>query len=240
MSGAGGSAESGIDVEFRHVTRRFGALTAIDGVDLQVRQGESLCLFGPPGCGKTTALRLMAGVLRPDEGVVLIGGIDAVVIPPYWRAVEAVLHNPVLFPRLAVLDNVTFGLRQRHVPRAERRARAREALGLVGLTGYEEERPPGLSRGQQRRVALARSLVLRPRVLLLDEPCDALDRGLRQELRDELRRIQRRCGVTFVHATCDREEALAVADRVAVMQGGHVERLGETKAVLRRRRPVAR
>ena len=185
-----GLAETEIDVEFRHATKRFGSLTAVDGVDLQVRKGEFLSLLGPSGCGKTTSLRLMAGFEQPDEGEILIGGVNAVGIPPYRRDVNTVFQSYALFPHMSVLDNVAYGLKQRRVGKAERYARAREALELVQLTGREKHRPSMLSGGQQQRVALARALVMNPRVLLLDEPLGALDQKLRKEMQVELKRIQ--------------------------------------------------
>jgi len=231
MSEEEGQGETGIDVEFRHVTKRFGAMTAVDAVDLQVRKGEFLSLLGPSGCGKTTSLRLTAGFEQPDEGEILIGGRNAVGIPPYRRTVNTVFQNYALFPHMTVLDNVAYGLRQRRVAKAERHARAREALELVQLTGREKYRPSMLSGGQQQRVALARSLVLNPRVLLLDEPLGALDQKLRKEMQVELKRIQDQVGITFVYVTHDQEEALSMSDRVAVMSNGRIEQLDEPRVI---------
>ncbi|NLE21885.1 MAG: ABC transporter ATP-binding protein [Actinobacteria bacterium] len=227
----GGGGETGIDVEFRHVTRRFGSLTAIDAVDLHVRKGEFLCLLGPASCGKTTSLRLMAGFEQPDEGVVLLGGRDARDIPPYARAVTTTLLRPGLFPHMTVLDNVEYVLRQRRLPRAERHARAREALELVHLPGFEDCRPSVLTDRQRQRVSLARALALHPRVLLLDEPFEGLHRRLRAELQVELRSIQEQLGMTLVTALRDPEDALSTGDRVAVMSGGRVEQLDEPGVV---------
>jgi spermidine/putrescine transport system ATP-binding protein len=168
-------AEAEFDIEFRHATKRFGEIAAVDAVDLRVRKGEFLSLLGPSGCGKTTSLRLMAGFEQPDEGEILIGGVNAVGIPPYRRDVNTVFQSYALFPHMSVLDNVAYGLKQRGVPKTERRALAREALELVQLTGREKHRPSMLSGGQQQRVALARALVMNPRVLLLDEPLGAID-----------------------------------------------------------------
>src|SRR5256886_3194827 len=173
------------DVEFRAITKRFGSLVAVNGVNLKVRKGEFLSLLGPSGCGKTTSLRLIAGFEQPDEGVILIGGIDAVGTPPYKRDVNTVFQSYALFPHMSVLDNVAYGLKQRKVGKAERYARAREALELVRMTGREAQKPTTLSGGQQQRIALARALVMRPRVLLLDEPLGALDLKLRKERSEE-------------------------------------------------------
>jgi spermidine/putrescine ABC transporter ATP-binding subunit len=219
------------DVEFRGVTKRFGSLTAVDAIDLRVRTGEFLSLLGPSGCGKTTSLRLIAGFEQPDEGEILIGGEDAVGIPPYKRNVNTVFQQYALFPHMSVLDNVAYGLKQRRVPKAERYARAREALELVQLTGREDHRPAMLSGGQQQRVALARALVMNPRVLLLDEPLGALDLKLRKEMQIELKRIQNQVGITFIYVTHDQEEALSMSNRVAVMSNGVIEQMDEPRAI---------
>jgi spermidine/putrescine ABC transporter ATP-binding subunit len=220
-----------VDVEFRAVTKRFGSIAAVDSVDLKVRKGEFLSLLGPSGCGKTTSLRLMAGFEQPDEGEILIGGVNAVGIPPYRRDVNTVFQSYALFPHMTVLDNVAYGLKQRRVAKSKRHARARESLELVQLTGREKHRPSMLSGGQQQRVALARALVMRPRVLLLDEPLGALDQKLRKEMQIELKRIQEQVGITFVYVTHDQEEALSMSDRVAVMSSGHIEQLDEPRAI---------
>jgi spermidine/putrescine ABC transporter ATP-binding subunit len=219
------------DVEFRGVTKRFGSLTAVNAVDLKVRKGEFLSLLGPSGCGKTTSLRLIAGFEQPDEGELLIGGTDAVGIPPYKRDVNTVFQSYALFPHMSILDNVAYGLKQRKIAKAERHAKAREALELVQLTGREDHRPTMLSGGQQQRVALARALVMNPRVLLLDEPFGALDLKLRKAMQIELKRIQREVGITFIYVTHDQEEALSMSDRVAVMSNGVIEQLDEPRAI---------
>jgi len=214
------------DVELRGVTKRFGSIAAVDSIDLDVHTGEFLSLLGPSGCGKTTTLRLIAGFERPDEGEVRIGGQNVSRVPPYHRDVNTVFQSYALFPHLSVLDNVAYGLKQRRLGRAERRGRATEMLALVRLAGLEGRKPRQLSGGQQQRVALARALVMHPRVLLLDEPLGALDLKVRKELQLELKRIQEEIGVTFVYVTHDQEEALAMSDRVVVMNAGRIEQIG--------------
>ncbi len=219
------SAEAA-DVELVDVTKRFGDVAAVDGIDLTVQPGEFLSLLGPSGCGKTTTLRLIAGFERPDEGEVRIGGRDVSRLPAYKREVNTVFQSYALFPHLNVLENVAYGLKQRGLGRRERRTRALEMLELVRLGGFEKRKPRQLSGGQQQRVALARALVMNPRVLLLDEPLGALDLKVRKELQIELKRIQEEVGITFVYVTHDQEEALAMSDRVAVMNQGRIEQLG--------------
>ena len=224
-------SEQAYDVEFRAVTKRFGALTAVNGVTLKVRKGEFLSLLGPSGCGKTTSLRLIAGFEQPDEGEILIGGMDAASAPPYKRDVNTVFQHYALFPHMSVLDNVAYGLKQRKIGKSERHASAREALELVRMTGRETHRPAMLSGGQQQRVALARALVMRPRVLLLDEPLGALDLKLRKEMQIELKRIQEQVGITFIYVTHDQGEALSMSDRVAVMSNGVIEQIDEPRVI---------
>ena len=219
------------DVELRRVTKRYGSVAAVDAIDLEVLPGEFLSLLGPSGCGKTTTLRLIAGFERPDEGEVRIGGSDVSRVPPYRRDVNTVFQSYALFPHLSVLDNVAYGLKQRRLGRAERRARATEMLELVRLSGLEGRKPRQLSGGQQQRVALARALVMSPRVLLLDEPLGALDLKVRKELQIELKRIQEEIGITFVYVTHDQEEALAMSDRVVVMNAGHIEQIGVPREI---------
>jgi spermidine/putrescine transport system ATP-binding protein len=225
------NGDDSCDVELRTVTKRFGALTAVNAVSLTVRRGEFLSLLGPSGCGKTTSLRLIAGFEQPDEGEVLIGGVDAAGAPPYKRDVNTVFQQYALFPHMSVLDNVAYGLKQRGIAKPQRYAQAREALELVRLTGRETNRPAMLSGGQQQRVALARALVMKPRVLLLDEPLGALDLKLRKEMQIELKRIQSQVGITFIYVTHDQEEALSMSDRVAVMSNGVIEQLDEPRAI---------
>ena len=181
-----GPAVATADVELVAVTKRFGALVAVDRLDLEILHGEFLSLLGPSGCGKTTTLRLIAGFERPDEGAIRIDGADVARLPPYRRPVNTVFQSYALFPHLSVLDNVSYGLKQQGLPRAERRRRAGELLELVRLPGVETRKPRQLSGGQQQRVALARALVLEPKVLLLDEPLGALDLQVRKELQIEL------------------------------------------------------
>src|SRR3954451_4959979 len=220
-----GEPGSAYDVEFRAVTKRFGDLTAVNAVSFQVRTGEFLSLLGPSGCGKTTSLRMIAGFEQPDEGEILIGGVDAVGTPPYKRDVNTVFQQYALFPHMTILDNVAYGLKQKGTAKAERYAAAGEALELVQLTGRDKHRPSMLSGGQQQRVALARALVNRPRVLLLDEPLGALDLKLRKEMQIELTRIQQTVGITFIYVTHDQGEALSMSDRIAVMSNGVIEQL---------------
>jgi ABC-type Fe3+/spermidine/putrescine transport system ATPase subunit len=215
-----------LDVEFRSVSKSYDDVLAVDAVDLGVRHGEFLCLLGPSGCGKTTTLRLIAGFERPDAGEILIGGSDVRGLPPYKRDVNTVFQSYALFPHLNVLENVGYGLKQRKLGRRPREQRARELLELVRLPEVADRKPRQLSGGQQQRVALARALANGPRVLLLDEPLGALDLKLRKEMQVFLKRLQQELGVTFVHVTHDQEEALALADRVAVMNRGRVEQLG--------------
>ena len=219
------------DVELRGVTRRFGDVAAVDALDLAVVKGEFLSLLGPSGCGKTTTLRLIAGFERPDAGVVLIDGSDVSRLPPYRRPVNTVFQSYALFPHLSVLDNVAYGLKQRRIPRRDRRARAQEMLELVHLRDVGTRRPRELSGGQQQRVALARALVMSPKVLLLDEPLGALDLQVRKALQIELKRIQETVGITFVYVTHDQEEALAMSDRVAVMNRGRIEQLAPPQEI---------
>jgi spermidine/putrescine ABC transporter ATP-binding subunit len=217
--------ESAYDIEFRTVTKRFGDLTAVNAVSLQVHKGEFLSLLGPSGCGKTTSLRMIAGFEQPDDGEILIGGVDAVGTPPYKRNVNTVFQQYALFPHMTILDNVAYGLKQKGTGKTERYGQAREALELVQLTGREKHKPSMLSGGQQQRVALARALVNRPRVLLLDEPLGALDLKLRKEMQIELTRIQEQVGITFIYVTHDQGEALSMSDRIAVMSNGVIEQL---------------
>lgn len=218
---------AGATVEFRGLHRRFGAAVALAGLDLAARPGELLALLGPSGCGKTTALRMLAGFEHPDAGEVLVDGADITDVPAHRRGTGMVFQSYSLFPHLTAAENVSFGLRMRGAGRAERRRRAGELLDLVGLGPLAGRFPHQMSGGQQQRVALARALALRPRVLLLDEPLSALDAKVRLTLREEIRRVQQDLGITTVFVTHDQEEALSMADRVAVMRAGRLEQVAE-------------
>jgi len=217
---------SGASVELRAVVKQYAGHTALNGVDLTLRPGELVAVLGPSGCGKTTALRCLAGLEKVTSGSILVDGTDIVDVPTHRRDVGMVFQSYSLFPHLTVRQNVEFGLRMRSVDKRERASRAKEALELVSLSALGERYAHQLSGGQQQRVALARALVTRPRVLLLDEPLSALDAKVRVQLRDEIRRIQRELSITTMFVTHDQEEALAVADRVAVMRDGRIEQVG--------------
>ena len=216
----GGTARELLRVE--GLSKRFGDFVAVDRLSLDIRQGEFFALLGPSGCGKTTLLRLIAGFERPDAGRILLDGIDLARVPPYRRPVNMMFQNYALFPHLTVAANVAFGLKQEGLPRREIAQRVAEMLALVKLENFAARKPDRLSGGQRQRVALARSLVKRPRVLLLDEPMAALDKKLRDETRFELMDLQRRLGLTFVIVTHDQDEAMIVADRIAVMDRGRL------------------
>jgi len=225
-------------VELRGCTRDYGAVRAVDALDLAVHEGEFLALLGPSGCGKTTTLNLIAGFVEPTAGRILIDGEDVTGRPPHLRALGVVFQSYALFPHLSVRENVAFGLRERRVTAAEIERRVAEALELVRLDARGRQRPAELSGGMQQRVALARALVYRPRVLLLDEPLAALDKKLREEMRDELRAIQRSVGITTIFVTHDQAEALGLSDRIAVMSRGRIEQLGTPREIYER--PVTR
>ena len=218
-------------IELESVVKGFGGANAVDGVSLSIAEGEFFSLLGPSGCGKTTTLRMIAGFVEPDEGRILLHGNDVTSVPPNKRPVNLVFQQYALFPHMTVYDNVAFGLSVKRVPRREHGERVNEILRVVALEGYEKRRPRQLSGGQQQRVALARALVNRPAALLLDEPLGALDVKLRRHMQLELKRIQHELGTTFVYVTHDQEEALAMSDRIAVMNGGLVEQVGSPREI---------
>ena len=217
-------------IELVALTKRFTDI-AVDRVDLTVDSGEFFSLLGPSGCGKTTTLRLIAGFEQPTEGTILLDGVEMTNTPPHRRNVNTVFQSYALFPFLSVFDNVAFGLRNRHLTKADMNKQVGEALDLVQLTGFEKRRPGMLSGGQQQRVALARALVLHPSVLLLDEPLGALDAKLRRSLKVELKALQERVGITFLYVTHDQEEALTMSDRLAVMNAGRIVQLGTPRTI---------
>ncbi len=216
------------------VTKHYGEVVAVDGIDLDILDGEFFSMLGPSGSGKTTTLRMIAGFELPTSGRVLLHGADVTHRPPFERDVNTVFQDYALFPHMSVGDNVGYGLMVRNVPRAERAERVDEALRMVRLDGYQKRRPGQLSGGQRQRVALARALINRPRVLLLDEPLGALDLKLREEMQIELKEIQLRVGITFIYVTHDQEEALTMSDRLAVFNRGRLEQLGPPAEVYER------
>jgi spermidine/putrescine transport system ATP-binding protein len=216
----------GPDIHLDRVTKRFADTTAVDGLTLSIERGAFYALLGPSGCGKTTTLRMIGGFEDPSEGTVYLGGTDVTDLPPYRRDVNTVFQSYALFPHLDVQHNVAFGLERRKVGREEIDKRVSDALELTQLHGLGKRKPSQLSGGQQQRVALARALVNRPKALLLDEPLGALDLRLRKQLQIELKRIQKEVGITFVHVTHDQEEAMTMADTIAVMNKGRIEQEG--------------
>jgi spermidine/putrescine transport system ATP-binding protein len=219
------------EVELRSLTKRYDESLAVDAINATINAGEFFSLLGPSGCGKTTTLRMIAGFVRPTAGEILLDGDDVAQVPPHKRNVHTVFQNYALFPHLSVFDNVAFGLKRKRTAKDELRRRVEEAITLVELSGYGDRRPSQLSGGQQQRVALARALVLRPAVLLLDEPLGALDAKIRKQLRIELKALQEEVGITFVFVTHDQEEALSMSDRVAVMSKGKIEQIGTPSEV---------
>jgi spermidine/putrescine transport system ATP-binding protein len=219
------------DIKLEGLVKRYGPVVAVDGIDLEVPPGEFFTMLGPSGCGKTTTLRLIAGFERPDEGAILLDGVDMSRTPPHKRNVNTVFQSYALFPHKTVEDNVAFGLRYQKVSKADATRRVGEAMDMVQLGGLGQRKPAQLSGGQQQRVALARALVLEPPVLLLDEPLGALDARLRLDLQVELKRIQETLGITFIYVTHDQDEALNLSDRVAVMRNGSIEQAGPPQAL---------
>ena len=220
-----------VAIALEGVVKSFGAHAAVRNVSFKIGEGEFFSMLGPSGCGKTTTLRMIAGFEQPDAGRVLLHGEDVTTVAANRRPVNMVFQQYALFPHMSIYDNVAFGLRVKRVPRSEHPERIRKLLEVVGLEGYEKRRPRQLSGGQQQRVALARALVNRPAALLLDEPLGALDVKLRKQMQLELKRIQHELGTTFVYVTHDQEEALAMSDRIAVMNGGEVEQMGTPREI---------
>jgi spermidine/putrescine transport system ATP-binding protein len=219
------------EVHLEELTKMFGDVAAVDGIDLYMPGGEFFTMVGPSGCGKTTTLRMIAGFERPTSGRIVLDDIDVAQVPPHKRNVNTVFQSYALFPHLDVAGNVAFGLKYKNVSKAEQAKRVAEALDLVQLGDFAKRKPGQLSGGQQQRVALARALVLTPQVLLLDEPLGALDARLRKDLQVELKALQSELGITFVFVTHDQEEALTMSDRVAVMNGGRVEQAGTPREI---------
>jgi spermidine/putrescine transport system ATP-binding protein len=233
----GGSHEGQLpDLELREVTKRFGEVTALDTVSIDIERGEFVTLLGPSGCGKTTTLRIVAGFEVQTAGSVSIRGERVDGVPPYRRNVNTVFQSYALFPHLSVFDNVAFGLRVKALPTAAVRRSVAQALEQVRLGGFDRRRPHELSGGQQQRVALARALVNQPAILLLDEPLGALDLKLRKEMQLELKRVHREVGITFIYVTHDQEEALTMSDRIAVMDAGRVVQLAPPREIYERPR----
>jgi spermidine/putrescine transport system ATP-binding protein len=220
------AADHVADIRLVDLTKRFDDVVAVDHLSLEIAHGQFFALLGPSGCGKTTTLRMIGGFEEPTSGRIELGGKDVGSLPPYKRDVNTVFQSYALFPHLTIFENVAFGLRRKKLRGQELQKRVREALELVGLGLLERRKPRQLSGGQQQRIALARALVNRPRVLLLDEPLGALDLKLRKEMQLELKRIQHEVGITFVHVTHDQEEAMTMADQIVIMDGGRIEQQG--------------
>lgn len=218
-------------ISLRGVSKAYGHVTAVDDLNLEVAPGEFISLLGPSGCGKTTTLRLIAGFERPDAGEIEISGHDVVGEPPYRRNVNTVFQAYALFPHMSIAENVAYGLQQKRTPKPEIRQRVIDALDMVQMRSFADRRPTQLSGGQQQRIALARALINRPAVLLLDEPLGALDRQLREEMQLELKLLQSRLGITFVFVTHDQGEALSMSDRIAIMRDGHIEQLDDADTI---------
>ena len=214
-----------VAIEFKDISRHYGEVKALDSVSFTVQEGEFFSMLGPSGSGKTTSLRLMAGFEQPTSGSLTLMGEEASGTPPYQRDVNTVFQDYALFPHMNVLDNVAYGLMVRNMAKAERHAKAREALAMVALPDHGERTPAQLSGGQRQRVALARALVNRPRILLLDEPLGALDLKLREQMQVELKVLHRKLGITFVYVTHDQGEALSMSDRIAVFNKGRIEQI---------------
>jgi spermidine/putrescine transport system ATP-binding protein len=223
-----------VDVRLVQVSKAFGDVYAVDHIDLEVVDGEFFSLLGPSGCGKTTTLRMIGGFEQPTSGRIELQGQDVTWLPPFKRQVNTVFQNYALFPHLSIYENVAFGLRRQKVKGPEIKSRVTDMLKLVELPGFEDRKPTQISGGQAQRVALARALINRPAVLLLDEPLGALDLKLRKQMQIELKRIQREVGITFIYVTHDQEEAMTMSDRIAVMNKGRYEQLGDPEALYER------
>jgi iron(III) transport system ATP-binding protein len=220
-------------ITLQNLTKRFGAVTAVDQVSLTVESGTLVCLLGPSGCGKTTTLRMIGGFEEPTAGRIFIGDEAVTSLPPYARPTAMVFQSYALFPHMTVYDNIAYGLRARRRPRGEIEKQVQDALALMELHGHEKKSPPQLSGGQQQRVALARALVIRPKVLLFDEPLSNLDAQLRVRMRGEIRAVQKQLGITSVYVTHDQEEAFSIADQVAVMNAGKIAQIGAPRELYR-------
>ena len=225
-----------VAVRLVDVVKKFGEAVAVDHIDLEVRDGEFFSLLGPSGCGKTTTLRMIGGFEQPTSGLIELHSEDVTWLPPYRRNVNTVFQNYALFPHLTIFENVAFGLRRKKVRASDIKSRVTEMLQLVELPGYEARKPTQISGGQAQRVALARALINRPAVLLLDEPLGALDLKLRKQMQVELKRIQQEVGITFIYVTHDQEEAMTMSDRIAVMNKGRYEQLGDPEGLYERPR----
>jgi spermidine/putrescine transport system ATP-binding protein len=223
-----------VDVRLVDVVKKFGEAIAVDHINLEVRDGEFFSLLGPSGCGKTTTLRMIGGFEEPTSGLIELQGQDVTWLPPFKRNVNTVFQNYALFPHLSIFENVAFGLRRRGMKGQEVKHRVTDMLRLVELPGFENRKPTQISGGQAQRVALARALINRPAVLLLDEPLGALDLKLRKQMQVELKRIQQEVGITFIYVTHDQEEAMTMSDRIAVMNEGRYEQLGDPEALYER------
>jgi spermidine/putrescine transport system ATP-binding protein len=223
--------KNGPVLEIKNVTKQFGDLVAVDNVSIEIPKGEIFSLLGPSGCGKTTLLRIVAGFEYPDKGDIILGGKKVNNLPPDKRECNIVFQQHALFPHMTVFDNIGFGLTERRLPKNQIKKLVNEAIDFVNLTGMEKRYPAQLSGGQQQRVALSRSLVLQPKILLLDEPLASLDRKLRKEMQTELKRIQREVGITFLNVTHDQKEALSMSDKIAVMRDGAVIQMGSPRDI---------